>query len=182
MHTPLIIIVTGPPCSGKTPLGMAVAERLRLPFFNKDMFKEPLFDSLGWSDREWSKKVGEASYRILFSLLESQLAAGQGCLIESNFRPGDAQEFQRLFHQYPCRVFQILCTATPEVLLERFNRRAGTRHPGHVDHLYHAEFVEVARQKPAPLDVAGGLAEVDTTYPESTDLEDLIKKIELGAE
>jgi len=174
---PLVLIVTGPPCSGKTPLGMALAEHMRLPFINKDGFKERLFDSLGWSDREWSKKVGEASYRMMFYVLESQLAAGQGCIVESNFRPDDAAEFKRLFARYPCQVLQVLCTASPEVLLERFQQRLSTRHPGHVDHLYQAEFAEVVKRKPAPLDVGGELAVVDTSLPDSTDLEELIRKI-----
>ena len=55
--TPLII-VTGPPASGKTGLARRFAADLRLPLICRDDFKEKLFDTLGWSDRAWSKRLG----------------------------------------------------------------------------------------------------------------------------
>ena len=50
--TPLIIIL-GPPATGKTTLGRRLAADLRLPFLGRDDFKERLFDRLGCRDREW---------------------------------------------------------------------------------------------------------------------------------
>ena len=45
-----LIIINGPPGSGKTHLGRFLARELWLPYFSKDGVKELLFDSLGWSD------------------------------------------------------------------------------------------------------------------------------------
>ena len=58
MTRPLLIVVTGAPCAGKTTLARRIAETFRLPLIAKDDIKESLFDSLGWKDREWSKQLG----------------------------------------------------------------------------------------------------------------------------
>ncbi len=55
-----LIIILGPPGTGKTTLGKRIAKDLNLPFVHKDGIKELLFDKLGWSDRVWSRKVGIA--------------------------------------------------------------------------------------------------------------------------
>jgi 2-phosphoglycerate kinase len=49
---PMVIVITGPPCAGKTTIARRVAERFSLPWMGKDMVKELLFDALGWQDRE----------------------------------------------------------------------------------------------------------------------------------
>jgi len=52
----------------------------------RDDLKEHLFDTLGWSDRQWSRKLGLASGRVLYHLLEELLKANQSLVVESNFR------------------------------------------------------------------------------------------------
>jgi len=66
LERPLVLIVTGPPASGKTTIGRPLARALALTFLSKDLFKESLFDSLGGSDREWSRRIGLASTQLLF--------------------------------------------------------------------------------------------------------------------
>ena len=70
------VLVVGSPGSGKTTLGRRIADDLRFPFLNKDGIKESLFDNLGWSDREWSKRLGVASYAILYDQIEAHLRVG----------------------------------------------------------------------------------------------------------
>ena len=57
-------IVTGPPGAGKSTLAEYLARELCLPLISKDGIKEILFDTLGWHDREWSKKLGHASFEL----------------------------------------------------------------------------------------------------------------------
>ena len=83
---PALIIVSGPPGSGKTTLATRLAADLRLPLLTKDRIKEILFDTLGWSDRAWSQRLGTATMELLYADLEAQLAAGCPSVIESNFR------------------------------------------------------------------------------------------------
>ena len=167
MDTPFVIIVSGPPGSGKTTLAEKIADTFHLPMFNKDGIKELLFDTLGWSDREWSKRVGAATYAILYHVMERQLAAGASFIVESNFHAAqDTERFQAL--QEICRFtpFQVNCTADGDVLYERFKERAesGERHPGHDDAMSIDEFEEILRRgRHDPLDIGGDVYEVDMT-------------------
>ena len=131
-----LIIVTGMPASGKTTLARGISKELSLPLIEKDSIKEKLFDSLGWSDREWSKKVSFATYDLMYYFMEQLLANNQSLVVESNFKPEFAnKEIQKLSELYNFKVTQIVCSADRKVLYDRFLRRArsGNRHPGHVD-------------------------------------------------
>ncbi|HEX8858768.1 MAG TPA: AAA family ATPase [Actinomycetes bacterium] len=46
-----LVLVTGPPASGKTTLARPLAFSLGLPLLGKDTIKEALFDTLGNGDR-----------------------------------------------------------------------------------------------------------------------------------
>ena len=181
MTKPLLIIIAGPACTGKTTLGQYLAQELRLPFISKDGHKELLFDCLGWSDRAWSRKVGRASMEILFYFVESQLRAAQSFIVESNFSPPfHAERFLKLKQQYDFEPFQIQCICEGKVLLERFKHRAesGVRHPGHVDQLNYEEFKPILlKGRYDPLEIGGRICEVDTTDFVSIDYKKIVKEI-----
>ncbi|HEU5437980.1 MAG TPA: ATP-binding protein [Ktedonobacterales bacterium] len=133
---PLLVIVSGAPCTGKTTLAARLAADLRLPLIAKDTVKETLFDALGWSDREWSRRLGGASVRLLFVFAEAVLRAGRPAVLESNFsREWDTPHFAALRERVAFEPLQIVCTTERETLLARFAARwvAGERHPGHVE-------------------------------------------------
>jgi predicted kinase len=177
---PLVIIVSGPPASGKTTLARQLARELALPLLYKDGIKEALFDSLGWRDRAWSRKMGLATYGLLFYFLEAQLAAGQSLIVESYFHPEAAVNLRQLQAKYPYRPFQVLCRTEGSVLLERFTLRAADpdRHPGHVD----LETVEelkpvLLKGGEAPLDIGGEALEIDTTDFSKLDIAGLCSRL-----
>lgn len=173
MSQALLIIVSGPPAAGKTTLARRLARELALPLFVRDDIKEHLFDTLGWSDREWSKKLGLASWTILHHLIAEMLQAKQSLVVESNFRNEfDRDRFLALKARYACQTLQVLCQAGERVLLERFTRRAGSpeRHPGHVDHLNCDEIADRLRQGQwGALDIGGPVLTVDTSDWETLD-------------
>jgi predicted kinase len=164
---PAVVVVSGPPASGKTTLAARLAADLRLPLHTKDRIKEALFDTLGGGDRAWSRKLGAATMEVLYHAVESELAAGCACVAEANFHPEWATpRFRDLQARYPCRPVQVQCRADGPTLLARFQARAvaGTRHPGHLDHLLAGELAPVLlRGYYDALDLDGPIFHVDTT-------------------
>ena len=129
-----ILLVTGPPASGKSFVAGVLADRLGLPLIEKDAIKETLFDTLGTGDGAWSQRLGHATYALMYWALEVHLKARRPVIVEANFASDDARPaFQALDARYPLRPLEFHCTAPEDVLLARYEARAGARHPGHVD-------------------------------------------------
>jgi predicted kinase len=163
----VVLIVTGPPASGKSTIGRELAAALRLPYLSKDLFKETLFDALGWHDRAWSQRLGGASMDLLFRSAEALLEAGQSVALESNFYAAwDTPRFQALAKRCACQFVQVVCTAPGPTLVERYERRAlsGERHPGHTDATaLHEWRPRLLTQRWDALELDGPVFIVDTT-------------------
>lgn len=185
MPEPLLLLVSGPPGAGKTTLGAKIAQELGLPFFNKDGIKELLFDTLGWKDREWSRQLGIASARLLFHVVERQLAAGQSLVAESAFHTAfDAPSLKRLQERYRFQTLEVHCTAQTDVLLARFVGRAGSaeRHPGHGEQAQAEELrANLESGVYALLSVPGAALIVNTTDFASVDDQRLMQCIRAKA-
>jgi predicted kinase len=183
---PLLLVITGAPASGKTTIGKRLAADLGVPFLSKDLFKEILFQQLGWSDREWSQRLGLASMHLLFTTAEELLKVGQSVALESNFYPRwDTEPLRDLQSRYGCRVVQVMCSAPGEVLWQRFVDRnvSGERHPGHVDLTRMDELRPIIAEAPWPtLELDGPLLTVDTSDFEKMDYEGLLRGCRLAAE
>jgi predicted kinase len=167
-HTgPCVLLITGAPASGKSTLGRRLARDLALPYISKDVFKETLFDTLGWEDRAWSRLAGLASTHLLYRTAAALLEAGQSLAMESNFYPQwDTPALLDLRVAYGCQFVQVVCTTDGPTLYARFEQRArsGERHPGHADDKNLDEWRErlLTEQWPA-LPLPGAVIEVDTT-------------------
>jgi predicted kinase len=152
-----LVLVTGPPASGKTTLAQPLARQLGLPLLGKDAIKEALFDTLGTGDRAWSRRLGAASYAVLLALARELLAA----VLDANFYPdhgpGLLQACQR-----PIEVF---CRCPAAEVERRFTQRAPARHPGHVDHVLDAQLKAALDGGVSPLGLGGPVLEVDTSSP-----------------
>ncbi len=178
---PILIIISGPPCAGKTTLARRIAQEFRLPLVAKDDVKELLFDSLGWKDREWSKKLGYATFKLLFYFVKSQLAAGRSLIVEANFYTETmTEQFCALQAKYGFVPLQIHCHANSSVLTQRFRARwaSGTRHPGHVDdQISEEEMIAILKRYEKALDIGGSVIETDTTDFDKIDFKGLFAEI-----
>jgi predicted kinase len=173
----VLVVVTGPPASGKTSLARALAHELGLPWISKDALKETLYDLFGSGD-ELEPRLEEAARRLLLTVAEQQLASGLSAIVESNFeRDADLAPLERLWRERPTRVVQIHCGGEEAELLDRFAERAASeeRHPGHEDRPEEVRD-DLERGRWDPLDLPGELIEIDLT--EQPDVAALAARLE----
>jgi predicted kinase len=162
---PLLLVLSGPPASGKTSVAEELAAELRIPFISKDTFKERLYEVFGDDDR-LEDQVEHAGLALLYSVAGAQLAAGVPVMAESNFdSESDLGPLRGLQQEHGARLVQVHFSRSKEKLLERFVGRIeeGERHPGHGDEP--EDVHEVERKLDAgvwdPLDLPGELIRVD---------------------
>jgi predicted kinase len=101
---------------------------------SKDAIKEAMMKALSVPDREASKQLGAATFRVLFAVSQSLLDAGAGIVLEGPFSHPQADAELRALGR-GARPMLIHCVAPTELVLARYRDRyeSGQRHPGHFD-------------------------------------------------
>lgn len=135
MQLPWLLLISGPPCSGKSALAARVSRDTGWPIVAKDTYKEILFEVLGAGDPAWSRRLSRAAFAIQFGVADSLLSAGASLLLEGNFNAGEHAEQIASMVAGRARVLQLACSAEDALLAARWRARArlGLRHPGHLD-------------------------------------------------
>jgi predicted ABC-type ATPase len=160
-----VVIITGYPGAGKTTLGKRLSERFCIPFISKDEIKEIMFDSLGWDNREWSIKLGSASYDLMFYFAKKVIESNKPFILETFFSKISEKEITNLEREFNIYPIQIICSTSPDVILNRVKDRVqnGERHPGHVDHTRYDELADKVKEEYRPLDIGGSMMTIDTS-------------------
>ena len=183
MTTPLqpptrIVVVTGPPASGKTTLALAVSERLGIPLIAKDGIKERLYEAFGSGDREWSRWLGRATYPLIFHFLEAHLRVGCSVVVEGTFGPESANgEFAQLHAQWPFHALQLFCWVSrrdPAQTLRGASARTAPRARRRLDDRGDADPACGGSLATAP--PPRELLTVDTTSFETLDVEAIVSR------
>jgi predicted kinase len=177
MPTPLVVFVSGPPASGKTTLARELATLVPLPLLAKDDIKESLGDSLQKTSLLWSKRLGAATWDLLFMLYERMLAGGASFIAESNFYPEHHRDrLAQMLERHRSCAFEIHCTADPATLARRNNERP--RHPVH--HSSNGITARVMAKwvvNNGPLELSEHVVRVDTGASEPIDLDGIVAAI-----
>lgn len=138
------ILVNGIPASGKSTVARGVAERLGCPLMTLDTVKDPLFEHFGIGDREHNRKLGRASYGIIFNAI-GDWPADTRVVIDAwfGFQPLDVLD-HHLARAGLDRIVEVWCHAPAEVLAQRYGARLETRSAGHPGAAYIPELVALA--------------------------------------
>ena len=131
-----LIIIHGSPASGKTYISQWLSKKLHLPLLAKDDLKEELFNHFEYDSINDSKKIGAASFDLLWLLLDKLMPFGSPYIIETAFHlKFSTPKILELTEKYDYKPIQVYCYADKDTLLQRYIHRAQhSRHPGHKDH------------------------------------------------
>jgi len=164
-----VVIVNGPPGSGKTTLGRGLSQALSVPLLSKDSVKETLLDSLGFADRAASRRIGAAAGEVLWTLLADSPTSA---VLESWLAPSLRELVkERLLSSGIDQIVEVWCSCPQELAMARFSDRQ--RHSGHFDAEFLPGYVE-AFESAEPL-ALGPVLVVDTSAP--VELERLTQSI-----
>lgn len=155
------VLVNGVPASGKSTVARAVAGRLGAPLMTLDTVKEPLFAHVGLGDREHNRKLGRASYEIIFAAI-ADWPDPVTVVVDAwfGFQPTEVLD-RHLATAGIARTAEIWCHAPGPVLASRYAARIGDRSTGHPGAEYIPELIAL-NARAAPLG-RGACFEVDTT-------------------
>jgi predicted kinase len=169
---PTLVIVSGAPGSGKTPLARSLSQELGLPLFSRDHLKETLLDELSAVDRSASREIGRAAYALLFQSAGTLIDASIGVIVESNFRRGLSEsDLRPLVERAPAVLLH--CQTSHDETVRRYLHRAANqeRHAGHFDEEAAADLIrDLKTASYEPLDLNIPTLVIDTTDGYSPDL------------
>jgi predicted kinase len=125
---PSLIVVSGPPGSGKTTLAHRIGAAVGCPAICRDEIKEGMVHATPDFTPGWDDELSRRTNPVFFSLLGTLLRAGVTTVAEAAFqdrlwRPG-LEPLQSL-----ARIRVVHCTVDPELAFRRSLRRsAGDQH------------------------------------------------------
>jgi predicted kinase len=129
-----ILLISGPPASGKSTIARELAPALGMALLTKDDIKESLYTSMGGAagDVAFSRTIGNAAMELLWALAPHCPRV----ILEANFRTRSAYEREKLsalLEKTGASCIEIFCRIPLEEAARRFAERARTErhHPAH---------------------------------------------------
>lgn len=129
-----IILISGAPCTGKTTLAKKLIRKFNFPLISKDQIREVLFDNFDYLDQINYKGISTANYALMELFATSIVSAGDSFIMETVFNEKLNNRLRELKKEYKANIIEVNLYAEPEILYERFEKRASKdRHEGHGD-------------------------------------------------
>ena len=128
-----LLLITGDLATGKTTLAKALSERYNVPMFFKDLVKEMLGDTIGFSDRRENKRLSVAAGELLHLIFAEFARRGEALILESNFRSAELEKLHKTASDSGYDVLTLVLRGDVRVLHARFLNRLENenRHPAH---------------------------------------------------
>ena len=189
-----VIVLAGMPASGKSTLSKHISRVLSFPVLEKDAIKEEIFDTVGFRCYTEKRNCDHAANAVLLRVLESLLKSGTSAIIDNNFDVPSAARLDSLLEKYGARCITVFLGGETEAFYKRYveRDRLHLRHLGHVvqerypllasdsaDYtMSRDEFDEkFVKRGMTDIKIRGHRIDVDATYPEKINLDELTEKI-----
>ena len=174
MDEPLLLVISGPPGSGKTTLSRVIGDRLGLPVLCRDGIKEGVVFTTGELVSHGTPRAAEL-FGVFYELLDAYLARGVSVIAEAAFRADIAPD-ELLSRQSAARLRMVRCTTGGAVWFDRFRARAPR--PGHVDDEFVRRTLAAGGPDPTPylIELPGvPTLEVDTTVELAPEIDAILE-------
>jgi len=182
---PLLVLVGGPPASGKTTLARRVAGALSLPLLSRDAITEWIAEGAGTESLAETERLARGAIRVFYETGAELLRAGAGVVMEQAFQRGVAEDQVRVLIEGAGAV-QITCVLPPEEAVRRYVARfeRGERHAANFDAARIKRVRSGQRQidwsRFEPLDLEIPTLRVDTADGYAPPFEDIVAFAALG--
>jgi cytidylate kinase len=179
----MIVIVQGPPASGKSTFARTVSARFGLPHISRDLIQEWLSVVDTENDTRIQKFCSHAGYELMFKLAGELSKGAGGFVVEGCMNPETGPgRMKAALSPGHHRIVEVFLFASHEILVQRYLDRAGseTRHGAHGDESTRGE--ELAQHLKAvtytPMRIGDLVLEVDNGDDIEGTTDQLIKELE----
>lgn len=119
-----VLVVAGPPCTGKSTLARSIAERRRFVHLEMDRLRARLLPDAGNA-----KSARTVAYRAMHAFAEVLLGLGHSVILDATYGPADHRaDVEALVTRTGAALFLVQCRAPADLAAVRFGGRA-TDHP-----------------------------------------------------
>lgn len=129
-----LLLVMGDLATGKSTFAKVLSQRYDVNIFCKDMIKEVLGDTIGFTNREENLKLSKATMELMFFLFSEFAKLEKGLILESNFHTAELERLHQLAGEQGYDVLTLVLRGDVEVLHKRYLNRMNNenRHPVHL--------------------------------------------------
>jgi predicted kinase len=114
-----LIVIAGPPCSGKSTLGAALARRYGIPHLSMDATRQRILPHAAHTRAD-----REAAYRAMHFAAELLLLAGAGVLLDAPYgHPEDRADLRSIIAASSADCKLVECRISPAMAVARFRER-----------------------------------------------------------
>ena len=127
------LLIAGVSGTGKTSIAKVLSDRYKAPVYSKDMFKEILFDTVGFRSADEKDVLDRTGILLMLKAAEAAVLRGYSVILESNFMERDKKDIRMFEERTGSKVCTLKMNCDMDVLYGRLVKRDGeiTRHPAH---------------------------------------------------